>query len=123
VGGPSRNLLAWRQFMHWFRRLVHHGVIRPQELQGLLIRIRNAAVGDYDKSFFGFSPSIGRLFQSWISSEIMADDRLEDAMNIDRRTLRDAHPAYVELQKAIHNHLEKFIKEVRDKIYGGGRTK
>ena len=60
-----------------------HGVIKPQELQGLLIRIRNAAVGDYDKNFLDFSPSIGRLFQSWISSEIMADDRLEEAMNIE----------------------------------------
>jgi vacuolar-type H+-ATPase subunit H len=97
-----------------------HGIIKPQELQGLLIRIRNAAVGDYDKNFLSFSPSIGRLFQSWISSEIMADDRLEDAMNIDRRTLRDAHPAYVELQQAIHKHLESFIKQIRDDIYGVG---
>jgi vacuolar-type H+-ATPase subunit H len=50
----------------------------------------------------------------------MADDRLEDAMNIDRRTLRDAHPAYVELQQAIHKHLESFIKQIRDDIYGVG---
>lgn len=92
--------------------------IRPQELQGLLIRIRNAAVGSYDPTFLGFSSSHGTLFQNWISGEIMADDRLEDAMNIDRRTLRIAHPAYLELQKAVHAYLQDLIKQVRAEIYG-----
>ena len=94
-----------------------HGTIRPQELQGLLIRIRNAAVGNYDPSFLGFSPSLGPLFQSWVSGEIMADDRLEEAMNIDRRTLRIDHPAYVELQAAVHEHVSDLIKRVRSEIY------
>lgn len=94
-----------------------HGVIKPQELQGLIIRIRNAAVGDYDPSFLEFSPSIGTLFQTWISAEIMADDRLEDAMNIDRRTLRISHPAYLELQKAVHDHFSNVLKEVRTELY------
>jgi hypothetical protein len=97
-----------------------HRAIWPQELQGLLIRIRNAAIGEHDSSFLEFPSSEGRLFQSWISAEVWADDRLEDAMNIDRRTLREAHPAYVELQIAIHEHLSKFIKEVRSKLYGEG---
>lgn len=92
--------------------------IRPQELQGLLVRIRHAAVGGYDPTFLGFSPSRGALFQNWISGEILVDDRLEDAMNIDRRTLRLAHPAYVELQKAVHSYLEELIRRVRGEIYG-----
>ena len=94
--------------------------IKPQELQGLLIRIRNAAVGAYDPSFLGFSSSLGPLFQSWISGEILADDRLEDSMNIDRRTLRIAHPAYEELQGAVHEHLADLIRRVRTEIYGAG---
>lgn len=97
-----------------------HKTIRPEDLQGLLIRIRNAAVGDYDHSFLGFSPSEGPILQRWISAEIWADDGLEDAMNIDRRTLRVAHPAYVELRDAVHEHLSKFLKEVRSKLYGEG---
>lgn len=100
-----------------------HGAIKPQELQGLLIRIRNAAVGEYDQSFLGFSPNIGRLFQTWISGEIMAGDQLEDAMNIDRRTLRDAHPAYVEFRQVVHNHLAGFIKRVRSDIYENQKNK
>lgn len=92
--------------------------IKPQELQGVLIRIRNAAVGEYDPNFLNFTASIGPLFQSWISGEITADDRLEEAMNIDRRTLRISHPAYVELQKALHVHIAHLLKQVRSEIYG-----
>lgn len=101
-----------------------HKTVRPEDLQGLLIRIRNAAVGSYDHSFLGFSPSEGPILQRWISAEIWADDGLEDAMNIDRRTLRVAHPAYVELRDAVHDHLSRFIKEVRTNLYGeGSRTR
>ena len=92
--------------------------IRPQELQGIILRIRKAAVGEYDSSFLGFSSSINPLIQSWISGEILADDRLEDAMNIDRRTLRIAHPAYFELQNAVHSHISDLLKKVRTDIYG-----
>jgi len=94
-----------------------HSTIKPQELQGLLIRVRNAAVAEYDRSFLGFSSTSGSLMQRWISAEIWADDRLEDAMNIDRRTLRVTHPAYVELQHEIHRFMTHFISRVRSEIY------
>ncbi len=94
--------------------------IQPEELQGLLIRIRNAANGDYDHSFLGFSPREGSLIQRWVSAEIWADDGLEDAIIINRRELRTDHPAYQELQGAVHEHLSQFIKEVRAKLYGAG---
>lgn len=97
-----------------------HTRINPQEIQGLLIRIRNSAVGNYDPNFLGYSPTLGPLFQSWISGEIMADDRLEESMNIDRRTLRVAHPAYVELQQAVHSYLDKLIRRVKSEIYNVG---
>jgi hypothetical protein len=99
---------------------VQHRAIRPQEIQGLLVRIRNAAVGGYDPSFLGFSPSEGRLFQSWSSGEIWADDRLEEAMNIDRRTLRISHPAFVEFQSAVHEHLSALLKRARAELYTQG---
>lgn len=41
-------------------------------------------------------------------------------MNIDRRTLRIAHPAYVELQSALHDFIASFIKRIRHEIYGEG---
>ena len=51
-----------------------------------------------------------------------ADDKLEDAMNIDRRTLREVHPAYVELRSVIHKRLRAVLKAARSKIYEAGST-
>lgn len=99
-----------------------HGTIKPEELQGLLIRIRHAAVGGYSSSFLDFPASEGSLIQRWISAEVWADDRLEDAMNIDRRTLRVSHPAYVELQQAIHVELRAVISEARKRLYESGNV-
>jgi len=96
---------------------VQHGTLRPQELNGVLIRIRHAAVGDYDSSFMGFPTSRGPLFQRWISAEIWASDELEEAMNIDRRTLRVSHPAYMQLQSAFHAKLANVLSRSRDKLY------
>ena len=99
-----------------------HGRIQPEELQGILVRIRHAAVGEYDKTYWGFPASEGPLFKTWVSGEVWADDGLEDAMNIDRSTLRDVHPAYVELRQALHEFLSLFLKDVRRELYGAGAT-
>jgi hypothetical protein len=101
---------------------VQHGVIRPQELNGVLIRIRHAAVGSYDPGFMEFPSSEGTLFQRWISGEIWASDGLEDALNIDRKTLRISHPAYVELQQALHEYLSSLIKTARSELHDTGAT-
>ena len=93
-------------------------VLRPQWLNGVLIRIRNAAVGDYDATFLGFKSSEQTLFQRWTSSEIWANDSLEEALNIDRRTLRVTHPAFIELQEAYHDMLSDFLREARKVLHG-----
>ncbi|MEA2166142.1 MAG: hypothetical protein QOK37_4269 [Thermoanaerobaculia bacterium] len=99
-----------------------HGTIKPEELQGVLIRIRHAAVGSYNSSFLDFPASEGSLIQRWVSGEVWADDRLEEAMNIDRRTLRVAHPAYVELQRVVHAELRSMVSEARKLLYETGNV-
>ncbi len=94
-----------------------HGIVRPIELQGVMIRVRNAGVGEYDSSFLGFPQSEFSLIQRWVSGEVWADDRLEEAMNIDRSTLRETHPAYVELRTTIHEALRKVFSRARKNIY------
>jgi hypothetical protein len=97
-----------------------HGAIVPRDLNGLLVRIRHAAVGDYDDTFMGYPKGTGQLFQRWISGEIWADDRLEEAMNIDRRTLRVTHSAYVELQERIHREVDKILSDIRRELWATG---
>ena len=97
---------------------VRHGSVHPQELNGVLVRIRNAAVGGYDDGFMDFPNSRFPLFQKWVSSEVWTDNRLEEAMNIDRRTLRTTHPAYIELRKAFHDRLAQVLQRARSELHG-----
>jgi len=92
-------------------------VLKPQNLNGLLVRIRQAAVGEYDPTFWGYPPDKNAIFQGWVSAELWANDQLEDALNIDRRTLRAVHPSYVELRDAIHKYLDAFFTRVRKELY------
>jgi hypothetical protein len=94
-----------------------HGTLFPTELNGVLIRIRNAAVGGYDPTFLDYPNSMYTLFQRWVSGELWADDRLEEAMNIDRATLRPIDPAFAELQTLFHQELERFLHSVRIRLY------
>jgi hypothetical protein len=97
-------------------------VLEPRWLNGVLIRIRNAAVGEYDNTFLNFKQSQAPLFQDWTTSEVWANDQLEDALNIDRVTLRTTHPAYVEFQEAFHDLLSQFLSEVRKQLYSEPAT-
>ena len=49
--------------------------IEPMELRGLLVRIRNIAIGTYDQTFFEY-PKIPAPPFYWISGEIYAEKRL-----------------------------------------------
>lgn len=94
-----------------------HGTLKPEDLNGVLIRIRNSAVGEYRADFLDYPKAINTLIQRWVTGELWADDRLENAMNIDRRTLRSAHSAYAEMQALFHKELDGFLKRVRAELY------
>ena len=76
--------------------------------------------GSTTHRFGGFSPSEASLIQNWVSAEVWADSQLEDAMNIDRRTLREVHPAYVELRQAVHSKLREVLGNARSRLYEVG---
>jgi Histidine kinase-, DNA gyrase B-, and HSP90-like ATPase len=93
------------------------GKISPADLNGILIRIRNAGVGGYDGSFLGYPSWINPLFQGWASCEVYADDRLEQSQNIDRKTLRTTDFPYVEIRNLLHEKLKEYFGEVRLLLY------
>ncbi|GGM99683.1 hypothetical protein GCM10011609_42580 [Lentzea pudingi] len=94
-----------------------HGVYKPSELNGILLRIRESAVGDYDNGFLGFPKHIEALFQDWVTGELYVNGELDDALNIDRRTLRDTHSSYVKLQSWFIQELRAFLRDVRTQMY------
>lgn len=94
-----------------------HGAVRPNELNGVLIRVRESAVGSYDSDFVGYPKQIDSLFQDWVSGEVYVDGKLDEAVNIDRRTLRDTHPAYVQLKEYLLGELRIFFASARRELY------
>ncbi|MCG2718891.1 MAG: ATP-binding protein [Nanoarchaeota archaeon] len=92
--------------------------ILPRELSGIIIRIKNAAVGasDFsgaDHTFLNY-PFAERMYMNWTFGEIYIEDGLEEAMNIDRSTFLTTHPHYRELRNFLHETLHQDVfKESR----------
>ncbi len=84
--------------------------IKPMELRGLLIRIKNVAIGSYDPSLLGY-PSIEGPRFNWVSGEVYVDEGLEDALNIDRDSFNEMHPHFVRLQQGVHDLLRKVFSQ------------
>ena len=79
--------------------------VEPMELRGLLVRIRNIAIGTYDPTLFGF-PQVPSPRFNWLSGEIYVEEGLEFALNIDRDSFNEMHPHFVKLREVIHNLLK-----------------
>ncbi|MFA4838151.1 MAG: ATP-binding protein [Candidatus Neomarinimicrobiota bacterium] len=89
-----------------FKGYIYHQriSIQPPELRGLLIRVRNVAIGMYDKSLLNYPKAQGPRMAG-ISGEIYVDDGLESALNIDRNSFRETDPHYLKLQEVIYTRL------------------
>lgn len=89
--------------------------IRPTDLQGILIRIKDVAIGNYDKSVLTYPKEEGPRF-GMISGEIFVEKGLETALNIDRNSFNETHPHYQELQFELHKFIkEKVVKDMKER--------
>ena len=79
--------------------------VEPMELRGLLVRIRNVAIGNYDPTLFAY-PSVPTPRFNWLSGEIYVNTGLESALNIDRASFNEMSPHFVKLTNFIHNLLK-----------------
>jgi hypothetical protein len=92
--------------LHGYIYLQDGRAIEPFEIRGVLIRIRNIAIGSYDPSFLQYPKIEGPRF-NWLSGEIFIEEGLESALNIDRDSFNEIHDHYVKLQRLIHDLLPK----------------
>lgn len=85
--------------------LVQEGVqLRPDELRGILVRVRNVGIGYYDPSMLDYRFNEGPRTR-WLTGEIFVDDGLEDALNIDRDSFNRFHPEFRTIQTFVHKVL------------------
>lgn len=96
VGGRR---LAFKGYIYHQRKS-----IMPPELRGLLVRIRNVAIGMYDKSLLNYPKAQGPRMAA-LSGEIHVEEGLEDALNVDRNSFRETDPHYIKLQEVVYTRL------------------
>lgn len=84
------------------------GRLYPRDIQGILIRLNNIAIGKYDNSMLAYPLAEGPRY-AMVSSEIFIQDGFEDALNIDRDSFNELHPHYIRVQSYIHALLQKHI--------------
>lgn len=102
--------------------LAFHGYLYLQskriprlEQRGLVIRVRNVAIGSPDPDFMGY-PYSEKLYLPWTFGEVVVTEGMEEAMNVDRSSFKPTHDHYRQLRIFVHNLLhEKVFPNARDR--------
>jgi Histidine kinase-, DNA gyrase B-, and HSP90-like ATPase len=90
--------------------------IKPAELRGILIRIKNVAIGYYDGTLLDYRINEGPRSR-WLTGEVFVHDGLENALNIDRDSFNQFHPEFRAVQEYVHDQLQKqLFAEVYKKL-------
>lgn len=89
--------------------------IKPVDFQGILIRIRNVAIGRPDPNFLDY-PWSEKMYMSWTYGEIYVEEGLEDALNINRNSFSINNPHYMYIRKYLHDILhDEVFKKARSR--------
>lgn len=114
--GYTTEKIETQQKSIYGKDLVFHGYLivqeaaqlRPDELRGIMVRIKNVGIGYYDPSLLDYRYNEGPRSR-WLTGEIFVDDGLEDALNIDRDSFNRFHPEFKAIQEYIHSLLHDNI--------------
>jgi hypothetical protein len=107
---PMGNRLKFSGYA--FAQIAQH--IRPAELNGIQIRLRNVGIAGYDGTFLKYYKQIETIRSRWISGEIFVDVGLESALNIDRDSFNEHDEHFKALQVFLHRQLDKIFDEVAE---------
>jgi hypothetical protein len=84
------------------------GRLYPKEIQGVLVRLRNVAIGNYSADALTYPFAEGPRF-TMLTSEVLVNEGLEDALNIDRDSFNTLDPHYLRIQGYLHSLLHQVI--------------
>jgi hypothetical protein len=101
----DRRVYARNLRFHGYLLVQEGRQIQPDELRGVMIRIKNVGIGYYDPSMLDYRFNQGPRSR-WLTGEIFVDEGLEDALNIDRDSFNRFHPQFRVVQQYVHQLLE-----------------
>jgi hypothetical protein len=116
AGGYTTQQITPQSFSVYGKKLEFHGYIvvqegrqlNPDELRGILVRIKDVGIGYYDPSMLDYRFNQGPRSR-WLTGEIFVTQGLEDALNIDRDSFNRFHPQFRVLQEYVHGVLTNDI--------------
>jgi hypothetical protein len=112
--GPSKETVYGNKLAFTGYIAVQEGTqLRPDELRGILIRIKDIGIGYYDPSLLDYRYNQGPRSR-WVTGEIFVREGLENALNVDRDSFNRFHPEFRVLQAHVHKLLED---QVFPKVY------
>jgi len=88
--------------------IAQENAIRPRDLKGVQIRIKNVGIGLNDSTFLKYD-KIESPRDNWISGEIYVEEGLESALNIDRDSFNENDEHYFILKQEIHKFLASTV--------------
>lgn len=86
-------------------------------MRGLVVRIKNVAVGSPSLDFWKHPFSGDDLYFPQTFGEIYFDTGLEDAMNIDRSTFKTSHPDFDVTSDTLHRFLRDRVFSTAKKMW------
>ncbi len=105
----GKSCLKFKGYIYFQKK-----AIIPPELRGILIRIRNVAIGYYDKSLLHYPLPTGPLANQ-VSGEIYVEEGLESALNIDRNSFRETDLHYLAIQDELFEILAGTKTKARER--------
>ena len=91
--------------------------IIPQQLRGMIVRIKNVAIGGPSLDFWGHPYTGDDIYFPQTFGELYFETGLEDAMNIDRSTFKTSHQEYAETAKSLHRFLRREVFATAKRMY------
>ncbi|CAN5647445.1 hypothetical protein BH10BAC5_BH10BAC5_22870 [soil metagenome] len=82
--------------------------IKPRDLKGIQIRIKNVGIGVHDATFMKYG-KIEAPRDNWLTGEIYVEEGLESALNIDRDSFNENDEHYYILKEQIHKYLSEIV--------------
>lgn len=83
--------------------------ILPKEFRGMIVRIKNVAIGGLDKDFHGHPSPGDSMYFPQTFGEVYVEEGLEEAMNIDRSSFKRTHFEFSGFENYLYGFLRKEV--------------
>lgn len=104
----SHPKVGGRPLAFWGYLFQQTGRLYPKDIQGVLVRVRDVAIGTYDTTLMNYPYGEGPRYHM-VSSELMIEQGFEDALNIDRDSFNNLDPHYLRMQAYLHSLLHSTV--------------